>query len=213
MQPSCYIEEIVDIACDVCGKIVRRKPSDVARAKHSLCSPRCRIARYAATVAEGRQSAAALFWTHVDKRPGGCWLWTGNRRNQYGQFYVGARVLVAAHRYSYELAHGSIPRGVFVCHHCDTPGCVNPDHLFLGSARDNARDMFEKGRARPNKLPPQPPGEGHVMAKLTSVQVAQIRSFYRTGGISQSELGKTFGVSRSAIQLIVTGKRWTHQEP
>lgn len=200
---------MVAIACAVCGTIVHRKPSDIARAKHPTCSPACRIARHAQTVAEGRQDAEDRFWSQVTKSYARCWIWTGDRLGHYGRFYVGNRRAVSAHRYAYELARGPIPRGMYVCHHCDNPVCVRPDHLFLGTPKDNAVDMFRKGRARPNKLPPQPPGEEHAMAKLTEDQVRQIRADYK-GGESQRSIGKRYGVTRSTIQLIVTGKRWAH---
>lgn len=93
----------------------------------------------------------ARFWLKVNKngpvpphRPelGPCWLWTGARdRGGYGQFSG------RAHRWSWLIHHGYRPgHGLFVCHHCDNPPCVRPDHLFLGTASDNARDMVAKGR-------------------------------------------------------------------
>lgn len=77
----------------------------------------------------------------------GCWLWMGKRTHEgYGVFWVGGKGR-AAHRYSVELATGSpIPAGLFACHKCDTPSCVNPDHLFLGTTGDNMRDSSQKGR-------------------------------------------------------------------
>jgi HNH endonuclease len=90
-------------------------------------------------------SSDERFWGRVDKS-GECWEWTGSLGSHgYGEFGVaGDRVL--AHRYSYELASGPIPDGLYVCHHCDNRRCVRPDHLFLGTARDNALDMVRKGR-------------------------------------------------------------------
>ena len=91
------------------------------------------------------------FWEKVDVSAGphGCWLWIATVTNKgYGQFSKG-RVSVTAHRMSWELANGvKPPTDLFVCHRCDTPTCVNPAHLFLGTHRDNIADMVAKGRGR-----------------------------------------------------------------
>lgn len=88
----------------------------------------------------------ARFWAYVQPSTG-CWQWNGPMREQdgYGFFTLGGRRL-SAHRVSWELHHGSIPDGFYICHHCDNPPCVRPDHLFLGTVRDNVDDMIAKGR-------------------------------------------------------------------
>lgn len=89
------------------------------------------------------------FWRLVPDQPReGCWLWTGTPAGgRYGNFKTGrGRESTTAHRFAWELTYGPIPIGMFVCHRCDTPKCVRPDHLFLGTARENTRDMLEKGR-------------------------------------------------------------------
>lgn len=94
------------------------------------------------------------FWAKVDKS-GDCWVWTASvfrERLGYGKFQTGSNRgesrVAYAHRVSWELHFGPIPNGLFVCHHCDNPPCVRPDHLFLGTAADNVRDMDRKGRDR-----------------------------------------------------------------
>lgn len=81
----------------------------------------------------------------------GCWLWTGTTNNQgYGKMTIskkGTKTYPRAHRVSYELFNGPIKSGLIVCHKCDTPSCVNPDHLFIGSVKDNVQDSIKKGRS------------------------------------------------------------------
>lgn len=91
---------------------------------------------------------AIRFWTHVDKS-GDCWIWTGARYALgYGAFGPKGTGAMGAHRYSWILAHGEIPAGMKVLHKCDVRCCVNPDHLFLGTQKDNIADMMAKGRRR-----------------------------------------------------------------
>ena len=93
---------------------------------------------------------AQRFWSKVvkSKHPDGCWVWTGARGSKgYGSLARGERGLTRlTHRISWEMHHGPIPDGMCVCHHCDSPPCIRPDHLFLGTDSDNMRDMNAKGR-------------------------------------------------------------------
>ena len=93
-----------------------------------------------------RRSIQIKFWNRINKTKD-CWNWTGGcQHNGYGSVYHDGRIK-RTHRLSYELHYGNIPRGINVCHKCDNPSCVRPDHLFLGTQKDNVTDMINKGRA------------------------------------------------------------------
>jgi ribosome-binding protein aMBF1 (putative translation factor) len=136
---------------------------------------------------------------------GGCWLWLGNKHKQgYGKISVNGRA-VMAHRVSYEMNCSEIPLGMMVCHKCDNPKCVNPDHLFLGSAQDNMTDKIMKGRHRGARR-----GESHHLAKLNKDQVMAIRDKYRDGNIFQRELASQYGVSQALINRIINNSVWSY---
>src|SRR5690606_12771334 len=107
-----------------------------------------------------------------------------------------------AHRVSYFFAHDTIDASMLVCHTCDNRPCVNPDHLFLGTHRDNMDDMDAKQRRRAAV------GEMTSRSKLTRTKVEQIRAMYATGGYLQRELAAQFGISGKQVSVIVNGKQW-----
>ena len=149
-----------------------------------------------------KRSIEDRFWAKVAKRENGCWEWTGALNDTgYGVIGLGRREwgLERAHRLSYMMHKGPIPEGKFVCHSCDNPSCVNPDHLFLGSCAENISDMVQKGRNAHGEC---------SYAKLTHAQVNEIRAIYAAGGISQRALGERYGISRSMVGLITRGERW-----
>lgn len=152
------------------------------------------------------------FWPKVD-RSGDCWLWLGSR-NQAGYGRIGrpGRGLPAeyAHRYSWQLANGPIPAGMEICHTCDTPPCVRPDHLFLGTHRDNARDMTAKGRNVGTRFMPPHRGEQNGQAILTAVAVNEVRRLARESGLTRVVLAATYGVRPTTIADILRRRTWTH---
>lgn len=149
------------------------------------------------------------FWKFVCKSdtPEGCWLWTGTLSTAgYGRLrFSNPRRMVKAHRFSYELAYGPISDDALVCHRCDTPACVNPAHLFLGTHADNAQDKSAKGRCNT----PDRTGAHNGRAILTEDQVRSIRALQSTGA-HRRELAQMFGVSPSAIKKIVARYTWRH---
>ena len=90
------------------------------------------------------------FESFIEREPmSGCWIWTGMANEAgYGRYRPDGRKKVFAHRAAFEMHKGAIPDGAMVCHVCDNPACVNPDHLYLGSAADNMRDKVARGRSR-----------------------------------------------------------------
>lgn len=147
------------------------------------------------------------FWGKVLYHPQTyCWEWQGyTDANGYGRVgVVGYRYYT--HRLSYLLAYGEIPNGLHVCHACDNPRCVNPDHLWLGTHLDNIADRTRKGRTVTNG----PRGEAHPFAKLTSPLVKELRTRYGAGGISQSQLAREYRISQSTMTRALRGNTWAH---
>ena len=144
------------------------------------------------------------FWSKVETSPH-CWNWLGSLTyNGYGRFSLTAKKGLRAHRFAFEDFYGEIPKGLQVCHHCDNPKCVRPDHLFLGTMKENVDDRERKGRGDGKNRR----GEKHPYSKLTENDVYGIRRLYQFGGISQDKLAEKFGVSQSQIWRIVHGKNW-----
>ena len=136
----------------------------------------------------------------IDAR--GCWIWgKSTDTNGYPQLRVFGR-LVRISRLSYEAFNGPIVGGMFVCHACDVRLCVNPGHLWLGTATDNTQDMLAKGRqARVDAK-----GERNGNAKLTSDDVVRIR----TSSLSASEIAAEYQTTAKNIRRIRSGIRWPH---
>ena len=136
--------------------------------------------------------AEQKFWKYV-KKTKGCWKWSGAKDSfGYGHVTIGypKRTTKKAHRVSYEIHVGKIPRGRLVCHSCDIPSCTNPKHLWLGSIQDNMKDRNIKGR------------QTH---KLTMEQAKEIRKMYKPYKMSRRHIGELFGVSGGSIQQILRG--------
>ena len=166
------------------------------------------------------------FWEHVRKGRG-CWTWTGYVNGLYGRMGLTSRKSMYAHRFSYELHYGPIPDGLFVCHKCDNPLCVNPAHLFLGTHQDNMDDRNTKGRqAHGDKSRPKNPSRGEQhhsktrpwtvnrgervgSARLTVTDVYAIRELIRQG-VRKVRIAERFGVDPSTIADIAARRTWTH---
>lgn len=164
-----------------------------------------------------RQDPAVRFWSFVDKggpvpphRPelGPCWTWLGAPRSVgYGGFHPGgAGRTMLAHRYSWRLVHGDPPIALYVLHACDNRKCVRVDHLFLGTAKDNTRDMLAKGRGSNGEAPR---GEANPAATLTDAQAAAIIGALELGTRGR-QLATCFGVTDSIVSRIKLRQTWGH---
>lgn len=143
------------------------------------------------------------FWEKVDKKsPEECWEWTGAKNNLgYGVFSVN-RKMMYTHRFSYLISNGEFSKNLMVCHKCDNRKCVNPNHLFLGTAKDNHIDMLNKGRGN------SPLGESSHLAKITEKQVIEIRKLIASKQYYVREIAEMFGVSHGCINEIKRGNTW-----
>ena len=131
-----------------------------------------------------------------------CWIWTATKSAGYGTIGINGKTHLV-HRVAYRNMVEPIPNGLFVLHKCDNPLCVNPDHLFLGTHKDNMKDRVSKGRGAR--------GEGHGMAKLKEQDVRTIRQLYAEG-MSGPQLALRFGVCFESIYSIVHRRKWIHVE-
>ena len=150
------------------------------------------------------------FWTKVQKRSDDeCWHWTAARgKFGHGRFRTPSQSAALAHRVSWTLAYGEPPEDMKVCHTCDVPYCVNPNHLFLGTQAENVRDMINKGRAKFRKVgdPPTHKGETSSCSKLSEAEVQQIKCL-REGGMKLIEIADRYHISYQHVSRICKGKR------
>jgi hypothetical protein len=169
------------------------------------------------------------FWAGVDTS-GDCWVWTrarGGYSGNYGVFSHGKRHGYA-HRFSFALAYGEIPEGLYVCHRCNNGLCVKPDHLYLGTAAENSRDAVRDGliargvHSSPFKRNARqvaevaPPirlsvsGTSNVRARLNEDKVKEIRRLVDGGHATRTEVAQQFGIGRSTVRLVVNRITWRH---
>lgn len=147
------------------------------------------------------------FWARVDKS-GDCWLWKNKVDNRgYGRFYIkrGTLSSVEASRVSWIIANRiELNKSQFVCHKCDNPPCVRPDHLFLGAAKENAEDRASKGRNRNQN------GELNDRSILKSEDVIEIRRIFSEKEMKIREIADKYKVSFYTIRNIVYMQSWKH---
>lgn len=133
--------------------------------------------------------------SRIEKTASGCWEYVrGREANGYCRVMLDGK-RIGAHRISWSLFCGPLPAGKFVCHRCDNPPCINPEHLFIGTPRENAIDCVEKGRSR--------------SAKLHPLDVKMIRQMIYKGK-SFREIGRRYGVHHKTISAIQNNTAWSH---
>lgn len=184
--------------CGTCGKTFAVTPSALKNGEGHFCDIDCYNS-------SKKRPVEVRFWECVE-RTETCWLWRGTiDAKGYGTFFHTGKSHLA-HRVAWELCRGEIPEGLLVCHNCpgpqgDQPLCVNPNHLFLGTYRDNTQDAIRKGTMSI--------GERNANSRLTAQDVKDIRAAYATGQTA-GRLAAIYHVHRHTIWMIVRGKSWSH---
>jgi hypothetical protein len=146
------------------------------------------------------ESARTRLMKSIEKNENGCWIWKRANNQKYGVMYF-KRKQTYSHRVSYEIFKKKCPGKFYVCHHCDTPLCCNPDHLFLATNKENMEDARKKGRMMC--------GERQPIGKLTKEKVIEIRKLLAKG-ISQSKIAKQFGIAQTGVSGINIRRYWKH---
>lgn len=190
--------EMPVLKCLLCKVDFVFKRLDRPNNPSKYCSKSCRL-NYERSIDFLRDN----YLKHVIKNTEGCWGWHGTTVIRgYGRLSYKDRP-ISAHRASWIIHKGSIPKGMFVCHVCDNPPCTNPDHLFIGTAQDNSLDMINKKRNKPNR------GSKCPQSKLKEEDVLAIRQMINEGK-KQRDIAIIFSVNEKTISKIKHKIRWSH---
>lgn len=215
VRPPRKRKPTVACVCLNCGKTVQHSALYVAKGYGQFCNHRCHSDYQCGKQPKG--TPEERFWAKVEKQENGCWTWTGATGEKgYGQILV-AGYHVHSHRFSWELHNGPVPEGLQVCHDCDKNypigdatyrRCVNPLHLWLGTAHDNTQDMMKKGRHRHGTT--RLWGSQHPATKLVEAQVLEMRARWATGTVRLKDLAADYGIAVSSVSSIVNRYNWRH---
>ena len=185
--------------CAECGKVFFKDPRNTwaywERAKY--CGQACSGLGVAKTKDANRPSIEEKFWSNVEKTDG-CWLWTGySDKDGYGVLVYEGK-FYRCPSFSLKLDGRPVPKGRFACHTCDTPACVKPEHLYVGTPSQNVQDALSRNRMLV--------GSRHYASKLTEADIPKIRTDPRTHEI----IASAYKVSASLVGLIKSRKIWRH---
>jgi hypothetical protein len=202
--PDLTVLRELERICAECGNPFSRHHNEDAYSwkRRRLCGKVC-ASRHSLKKGAPLRTAAISpmdrLMRRAERQSNGCLLWKGPLHNGYGRISLCGEN-VSTHRLMFTLLNGPIPDDLFVCHKCDDPRCINPEHLFLGTPADNSTDMVVKGRS--------PRGRRNANARLSDDVVREIRA----SKDSLSVLGRKYGVSPSTISNARRGDRWRHVE-
>lgn len=206
---------MIVVNCSWCGANLNRFPKDfkIPRKEGFFCKEKCQAEwrkKFRAPKPRRRSPKRAFMYrlmknTRKDEKSG-CWLWEGAKLKpgSYGRMNYNGKPYALAHRVAYEIFIGPFDQSLDVLHDCDTPACINPHHLFLGTHQDNMADMLAKGRGQR--------GSRSGVAKLTEAKIQEIRQLAANGKFSHREIAKLFNIDKSAISRIANRKTWKHVE-
>ena len=195
--------------CKICEKIFFTSDDQIRRNRAKFCSKKCKNL--------SQQKPASERFFQYTLKTDQCWEWQGGifQSSGYGRIAIN-RQSKLAHRFSYELHYGQIPFGLYVCHHCDNRICVRPDHLFLGTAKDNLQDASRKGRLPKgndnwaHRHPESRQGERNGSAKLTKEQVIEIRQTFDNTTEYFTTTAQFYKCSTESIRNIIFNRTWKH---